>query len=135
MPDVVIPVHPSGSGSWLHRQQEVAPGEFAPEVYTVTAVTAAVAQQKFFIVGSGALVLTAAGNCRATVANPADSGVNVNATGEASLRMVAFAANAREEIDLPPLVLTPGVTLGVNIPISATSSRTLMTVYWWEEAV
>jgi hypothetical protein len=55
--------------------------------------------------------------------------------GSDSGLLVGFAANAREEIDLPPLVLTPGVTLGVNIPISATSSRTVMAVYWWEETV
>jgi hypothetical protein len=177
------------SDDFAVRHQEVAPGEFAPEVYTVTAVTAAVAQQRFFIASTQPLVLTAAGNARATIANPAGSGrklmvarltVFSDAAGEAGLFInptaglpggtarpmlnavvggaagvaelradtstltalsggadtgvtAAFTANRREQIDLPPLVLTPGVTLGVNVPINATSSRSLLSAYWFEE--
>lgn len=172
-----------------NRWQEIAVGEFAPEVYTVNAVTAAVAKQKFFLAGTGPLTLTVAGNARATIQNPAGSGVNVflarlsvfsNAAGEANLFVnptaglpataprphlnaivgapgaaaviradtdattalsggtdpgvaLAFGASDRISVDLPPLILSPGVTLGINIPISATASRTLAAVYWFEE--
>lgn len=173
------------------RLQEIRAGEVAEEVYTVNAITAAVAQQRFLLAGTGALALAAAGNARAVVANPAGSGRNVylarltvfsNAAGEATLHInptagvptgtarthlnaivgaaagvaeiradtstltplsggvdtgviLAFGASDRVSVDLPPLVLTPGVTLGINIPISAASSRTVAAVYWFEEDV
>lgn len=171
------------------RWQEIASGEYAPESYSVNAVTAAVAKQKFFVAGTGALVLTAAGDARCTVSNPTGSGVNVflarlslfsNAAGEASLLInpttglpataarpqlnavigaaagvavvkadtdavtalgggtdtgvvLAFPAATRISVDLPPFILSPGVTLGINIPVSAASSRTFMSIYYWQE--
>lgn len=172
------------------RLQEIATGEFAPEVYVHNDVTAAVAKGKQFTAGTGPLVLTVAGNIRATVSNPAGSGVNMfifrlvwfaNAMGEAALFVnptaglpataarpvlsavvvgggtalgqvkadtdattqlsggtntgisIGLGANVREVVDLPPLVLVPGTTLGINVPISATSSRALMSVLWFEE--
>lgn len=171
------------------RQQEISTGEFAPEVYVHNGVTAAVLKQKQFTSGTGPLVLTAAGNIRATISNPTGSGVNVSifrlvwfadAKGEASLFvnptvglpatavrprlnaiagaaggvgevkadtnattalsggvdtgvLIGLGANVREAIDLPPIVLTPGVTMGINVPISATTSRSMLTVLWFEE--
>lgn len=184
MPDVA---RPGAHGN--ERWQEVAPGEFAPQVYATSAITAAVALRRFFIAGTGALVLAAAGNDRATLTNPTGSGVNVfvarmsifsNVAGEAALLvnptaglpagsrpqlnavvgaaggkavvaadsdatvalsggtdtgvLIPFPANTRTQIDLPPLILAPGVTLGLNVPIAAASSRTTMSIYWFEEA-
>lgn len=179
------------TGGLSRRDQEIKIGEYAPEVYTVTAVTAAVAQQRFFLAGTGPLILALAGNARVTFANPAASGRNVhvgrlaafsNAAGEASLfinpntglpataarpqlnaivgaaggvavlkadtstttplsggtdtgMILAFPANTRLSVDMPPLVLTPGVTVGINIPIAAASSRSIMAIYWLEEDV
>lgn len=171
------------------RQQEIATGEYAQEVYAHNGVTAAVVKGKQFTSGTGPLTLTAAGNLRATISNPTGSGVNVsifrlvwfaNAMGEATLLLnptagipatavrprlnavagtsggvgevradtnattalsggtdtgviLGLGANTREVVDLPPIVLTPGVTLGINVPISATTSRSLLTVLWFEE--
>lgn len=173
------------------REQEIKTGEYAAEVYTVNAVTAAVAQQRFFLAGTGTLILALAGNARATIGNPAASGRNVyvasvvlfsNAAGEASLfvnptaglpatgarthlnaivggaqgvavfkadtstttalsggidtgLIMPFPVSTRVSVDMPPLVLTPGVTLGINIPIGAASSRSVLAVYWFEEDV
>lgn len=172
-----------------NRWQEIASGEYAPEVYVHNGVTAAVIKGQQFTAGTGPLVLTVAGNIRATITNPTGSGKNVsifrlvwfaNAMGEANLFInptvglpataarprlnaiaglgggvgevradtdattalsggtstgvvVGLGANTREAIDLPPIVLTPGNTLGISVPISATSSRSLLTVLWFEE--
>lgn len=175
--------------SGKRRHQEIAIGEFAPEVYVHNGVTAAVVKGKQLTSGTGPLVLSLAGNIRATISNPVGSGVNVsvfrlvwfaNAMGEASLFLnptaglpatavrprlnaiagtaggvgevkadtstttslsggtdtgviIGLGANNREVVDLPPIILTPGVTLGINVPISATSSRSLLSVLWFEE--
>lgn len=186
MADRVIPQAAGQS----FRQQEIAPGEYAPEVYTVNAVSAAVAQQRFFIAGSGRLTLGLAGNVRGLLSNPSGSGRKVlvvrlaffasstgyatavlnpttglpsgsrapfNAVlgsavspvatlatdtstttplagGTATSLVVGIPSNGRESIDLPPLVLSPGASLGLNIPFSAAADATF-SVYWIEEDV
>lgn len=180
-----------GGPEFKTRLQEIAAGEYAPEVYVHNGVTAAVLKGKQYTSGTGPLSLTAAGNIRATISNPTGSGVNVsifrlvwfsNAMGEASLFLnpsaglpatavrprlnaiagtagglgevkadtsattalaagtgtdtgviIGLGANVREVVDLPPIVLTPGVTLGINVPISATTSRSVLSVLWFEE--
>lgn len=177
-------------GEVSRRFQEIKPGEFAEEVYTVSAVTAAVAQQRFFLAGSGRLSLSVAGNVRATIANPADSGRNmflarlvsfgtgtawatllVNPTtglpvtpARPHLNAIAGApggvgvlkvdtdaatplgggvdtgivlgsgANTRNPVDLPPIILAPGVTLGINVPFAGAADIAL-SLYWLEEDV
>lgn len=178
-----------GGAEFNQRLQEIGTGEFAPEVYVHNGVTAAVLKGKQFTSGTGPLALAAAGNIRATIANPTGSGVNVsifrlvwfaNAMGEASLFLnptagvpatairprlnaiagtagglgqvradtnattalsggtdtgviIGLGANVREVVDLPPVILTPGMTLGINVPISATTSRSILSVLWFEE--
>jgi hypothetical protein len=190
-PDIVGTSGGAAGPGVSRRNQEIKTGEYAAEVYTVNALSAALAQQRFFLAGTGPLVLALAGNARATIGNPAGSGRNVyiarlvlfsNATGEASLfvnptaglpatgarshlngivgaaagvavlkadtstttalsggtdtgLIMAFPVSTRVSVDMPPLVLTPGVTLGINIPIAAASSRSVMSVYWFEEDV
>ena len=169
------------------RLQEIKPGEHAPEVYTVNAVTAAVAQQRFFLAGSGRLTLGVAGNIRCRLANPAGSGRNMvlarlvamaTVVGWAELRLnpttglpagartpfnailggaaasgtmeadtntvtalgggtllspvVGVPPNTRISLDLPPLVLAPGVSLGINVPIAGAGDATV-SAYWFEE--
>lgn len=57
------------------RMQEVAAGEFAPEMYVRDAWSAAVALGRAYILGTGRLQLTVAGNARVLITNPAGSGV------------------------------------------------------------
>jgi hypothetical protein len=85
MPDVVIPVHPSGAGSWLHRQHQTAPGEYAPEVYARDAWSAAIGNGQGYLVGSGRVELSVAGNVRALISNPAS---NANGNPDGSHRIV-----------------------------------------------
>ena len=190
-PDIVGTSGGTVGAGVSRRDQEIKPGEYAGEVYTVNALSAALAQQRFFLAGTGPLVLALAGSVRATIGNPAASGRNVyvarlaifsNAAGEASLfvnptaglpasaarphlngivgaaagvavlkadtstttalsggtdtgLILAFPVSTRVSVDMPPLVLAPGVTLGINIPIAAASSRTIMAAYWFEEDV
>jgi hypothetical protein len=63
------------------RHQQVAPGEFAPEVYVRDAWSAAIGNGLAFIVGSGRVELSVAGNVRATITNPAGSGRVVTLLG------------------------------------------------------
>lgn len=175
-------------GDVNRRFQEIKPGEYAEEVYTVSAVTAAVAQQRFFLAGSGRLSLSVAGNVRATITNPAGSGRNmmlarlvsfgtgtawatilinpttglpataarphlnaiVGAAGGAGVMKVdtdttvalgggtdtgivlGSGANNRNPVDLPPIILTPGLTMGINIPFAGAADATL-SLYWFEE--
>lgn len=189
MPDIV------GSGAGLigipHRHQEVAEGEFAPEVYTVSAVTAAVAKQRFFMAGTGKLTLSLAGNLRATIGNPAGSGrmvyiariaglasagpgwarfrinpttglptglktpinvvigsvvtavTEVNADTSTTTAVgggtdtgidLGIPTGERISIDLPPLVLSPGVMLGINTPFAG-ATDTALSVYWFEDDI
>jgi hypothetical protein len=57
------------------RLQEVAPGEYAPEVYTRDIWSAGVGLGRAYIVGTGRIELSVAGNLRAVLSNPAGSGV------------------------------------------------------------
>ena len=61
-------------GGMAQRFQEIGSAEYAQEVYTQNAVTAAVAKQSMFLAGSGRLTLAAAGNIRGTFTNPSGSG-------------------------------------------------------------
>lgn len=171
------------------RRQEVTPGEFAPEVYSVDAVCAAVAQHRMFLAGSGRLTLAAAGNVRGTFTNPAGSGRTCfiariagmsTATGYLSLRrnpstglpvsaarptlnavlgsatnpvgmlkvdtdlvtalgggtdtgiVLGAPANQRLSIELPPLVVLPGASLGLGVSFAGAADMTI-SVYWFEE--
>lgn len=71
----------SGGPEYGRRLQEVAPGEFAPEVYVRDALSAATGMGRAYIIGSGRIVLTVAGNVRALVTNPTGSGRNVTVVG------------------------------------------------------
>ena len=168
------------------RHQEIAPGEFAPEVYAVNAVTAAVAQQRFFIAGSQKLELAVTGNFRGLISNPTGSGRKLlvvrmvalatvtawmdlrlnpttglpvgartpfnavlgGAAASGTLRAdtdatvplgggallsptLALPPNSRQSVDLPPLVLMPGVSLGMNINSGAGAAA--FSLYWIEE--
>lgn len=46
--------------------------------------------------------------------------------------VLGIPASRRTEIDLPPLVLPPGVSLGINIPFAGAADMAA-TVYWTEE--
>lgn len=42
----------------------------------------------------------------------------------------------RDVVDLPPLTVPPGVTIGLNIPVGLISTgASSFAVYWWEEQV
>lgn len=167
--------------------QEIAPGEFAPEAYVVTAVSAAVLQQRFFLAGSGRLTLAVAGNMRGVFTNPSGSGRRVSLVRVAAVSTVmawmdlrltpttgipastrtpfnavlggaapvatlaadtnattavgggtllsstlALPANARQSIDLPPIVMSPGVSLGMNINLIAAADGSF-SLYWIED--
>jgi hypothetical protein len=56
------------------RYQEVAPGEFAPEVYAQNIWSAAIGLGRAYILGTGQVELGLAGSVRALVSNPATSG-------------------------------------------------------------
>lgn len=169
------------------RLQEIVPGEYADEFYVVNAQTAAVAQQRLFLGGSGKLTLTVAGNIRGLFANPTGSGRKVHLvrlaalttvtafldlrrnpttglptasrapfnavlggpTGQATLvadtdtttalgggtllsTTLGLPANSRTSIDLPPLVLAPGQSLGLNINL-ASGADAVFSLYWIEE--
>lgn len=150
-----------------------------------------VALGRFFLSSTGRVSLTAAGNFRATIQNPAGSGKTINlgrlaafatGTGYAGIRLnpttglptttpraisnavlgggVAPAAvlrvdtdltvalsggtdtgltfgipgGTRTSLDLPPLVLSAGQTMGLNVPFAGAADVT-MSVYWWETPV
>ncbi len=160
-------------------------------VMASNAATVAVGEQRFFWAGSGRVALTAAGNMRAVIQNPANSErrvllarlttfasagpawaeIIVNPTtgvptvaprrvnnavigatgGVATVRVdtdlmtplgggtstgvvIGIPGNTRVSLDLPPLVLMPGVTIGINDAFAGAADATL-TVFWWEEAI
>lgn len=45
--------------------------------------------------------------------------------------VVGLPAGARTSLDFPPLIITPGVTLGINVPFTGAADATL-SVYWFE---
>lgn len=67
MPDFMRPF----TGVGKQKLQETAPGVFAEEAYAHNAWTAAVGNGHAYIVGTGRISLSVAGNVRATIANPA----------------------------------------------------------------
>lgn len=71
MPDRLL--HPGTDLS--RRLQEVAPGEYAEEVYPRDAWSAAVGLGRAYLLGTTRLSLGLAGAVRILIANPADSGV------------------------------------------------------------
>ncbi len=72
MPDQVT----AGQGG-LRRLIETRSGEYAPEVYPQTPPSIAVATGRFYWAGTGRQEIAAAGNVRATLTNPANSGRNL----------------------------------------------------------
>ncbi len=154
-----------------------------------------VGEKRFFFAGSGKWSLAAAGDLKASIQNPSNSGRNVfidriaalatgtawagffinptagvptttprranNAVigapnGLAVIRIesrlstdigtsplgggtdtgltLGIPANQRVSLELPPLVLAPGVVLGLNIPFAGAADAS-MSLYWWEEDV
>lgn len=142
-----------------------------------------------FTSGTGQLTLTAAGNLRGTLTNPAGSGKSLylyklsvfssSATGFARMRInptsglptmlrpsnnnfighptkavgelradtdlttplaggadsgieFAFASGETRETELPPFIVSPGLTLGLAVPFAG-ASTVIANVYWWEE--
>lgn len=83
MPDIVRGDVTPGQKA---RLQEVAPGEFAEEMYVRDAWSAGIGMGRAYIIGSGRVVLTAAGNVRGLVTNPAANTRNIQVLG-----MTAFA--------------------------------------------
>lgn len=69
-------------------------------------------------------VVTADTNATTALSGGTDSGV-----------AIGIAANTHETFlsDLPPLVVPAGITLGINVPFSATTSNTSVNVYWFEQ--
>lgn len=57
-------------GGVNRRDQEVAPGEFAQEVYVRDAWSAAIGLGRAYIIGTGRISLSVAGNLRALIRNP-----------------------------------------------------------------
>lgn len=118
MPDKTVEV---ASGEF-RRFQEVAPGEYAEEVYMRDLWNAAVGRGRAYIIGTGRLELAIAGNLRATIRNPSvDTAVIVaaiaglaTATGWATIfedptaGLPATAARPRMRVN--PLEGTAGVT-------------------------
>ncbi len=168
------------------RLQEIKPGEYATEVYTVTAATAAVAQQRFFLAGTGRQTLSVAGNIRALLRNPvgsrrvlqvarisatvtalswadlwlnpttglpagvrlpwsavlgapagvgdvlADTDIVTAIGGGTALSSTLGLPAGRHTLDLPPLVVPPGMSLGINIAATAAVDATF-NLYWIED--
>lgn len=81
MPDKVW----TQDGGLTRRMQEVAPGEFADEVYARDAWSAAISLGKAYIIGSGRISLSVAGNVRGLLANPV---ANANANPDGSHRRI-----------------------------------------------
>jgi hypothetical protein len=71
VPDRII----KGSDQESRRLQQVAPGEYAPEVYVRDVWSAGIGLGQAYILGTGRIELSVAGNLRAALANPAGSGV------------------------------------------------------------
>lgn len=150
-----------------------------------------VALGRFFLSSTGRVTLTAAGNFRAVIQNPAGSAKNLSiarlsvfatATGYAGILLnptvgvpvtaarpmsnavlggglapaavlradtdltvalsggtdtglvVGVPGGSRTTIDLPPLVLSAGQTMGLNVPFAGAADVT-MSIYWWESPV
>lgn len=47
---------------------------------------------------------------------------------------IGIPSGERVSLDLPPFVLLPGTTMGINNAFAGAADAT-MTIYWWEEAV
>lgn len=88
------------------REQEVAPGEFAPEMYVRDVWSAGIANGRAFIVGSGHLTLSLAGSVRGLISNPVGSTVGLTVVG-----MTAFAtAVGWAQLILNPTTGLPALT-------------------------
>jgi hypothetical protein len=59
-----------GSDTEARRLQEVAPGEYAPEVYVRDAWTAGVGLGRAYVTSTGKVALSVAGNLRVLISNP-----------------------------------------------------------------
>lgn len=46
--------------------------------------------------------------------------------------VIGVPANARSTLDLPPIVLAAGVSMGLSIPFAGAADATL-SIYWWED--
>ncbi len=64
----------------------------------------------------------------------ADTDATVALSGGATGLTVGVPANQRFALDLPPLVLAPGVTLGINAAFAGAADLAL-SVYWYEDPV
>lgn len=48
--------------------------------------------------------------------------------------VIGIPGNSRTSIDFPPVVLSPGVSLGLNVPFAGAADSTL-SIYWWEDPI
>lgn len=48
--------------------------------------------------------------------------------------VIGMPSGQRTHLDLPPIILTPGVTLGINVPFAG-AADSAMAVYWIEDEV
>lgn len=56
------------------------------------------------------------------------------AGGVETSEVIGIPSNSRISIDLPPFVLAPGVSLGINVPFAGAADA-VMSAYWFEDDV
>lgn len=49
-------------------------------------------------------------------------------------QILGIGANSRQDVRLPPMVVPPGISVGINVPFAGAAEASL-NVYWWEEPV
>lgn len=107
------------------RHQEVAPGEYAPEIYTHDAWSAAVALGQAYLFGTSRMSLTVAGNVRVLIANPTGSGVRTTIVFLGGLATATGWATTHRNPTTGLPTGDPGQVLRANTQVGAAPKMTL----------
>lgn len=118
MPDKILGTRSENTG---RRLQEVAPGEFAEEVYVREAWSAGIANGRAYLLSTGQLALALAGNINVLIRNPTDSGVAVTILGGVAFGTVTGWATVRFD-PTSGLPTTAQTTSRVNRAVASTAS-------------
>jgi hypothetical protein len=106
------------------RHQQTAPGEHTEQVYVLDAMSAAIGNGRGYIVGSGRVTLSVAGNVRGVVQNPAGSGRNVTVVGFSAFATAVGYAQLYEN----PTVGVPATASRTGMGLRPASDARVSTV-------
>lgn len=67
----------------------------------------------------------------AVLRNDTDTTVPLSGGADTGL-VLGIPANARFSLDMPPLILAPGATIGLNVPFAG-AAEAAMSLYWFED--